>query len=100
MAHITGGGLKDNIERLLPEGCRLAIDRNAWPTPPLFSWLQQLGGIERDEMFHVFNMGFGFTLVVRPRFVDSIRQQLTRNGTENWIVGEIRAGTRGVDYVS
>lgn len=100
LAHITGGGLKDNIARLLPDGCRLAIDRNSWPIPPLFTWLQKLGGIERDEMFHVFNMGIGFTLIVRPRFVDSIRQQLTRAGTENWIVGEIKAGPTGVDYVS
>ena len=100
LAHITGGGLKDNIERLLPEGCRLSLDRVAWPVPALFSWLQGLGGIDRDEMYHVFNMGIGFTLIVRPRFVDSIRQQLSRAGTENWIVGEIKAGPRGVDYLT
>lgn len=100
LAHITGGGLKDNIERLLPDNCRLALDRAAWPVPPVFSWLQRLGGIERDEMFHVFNMGIGFALIVRPSFADSIRRQLSRTGSENWIVGEIKAGPRGVDYVS
>ncbi|WP_010582685.1 phosphoribosylformylglycinamidine cyclo-ligase [Schlesneria paludicola] len=100
LAHITGGGLKDNIERLLPEGCRLSIDRNAWPVPKLFGWLQGLGGIDRDEMYHVFNMGIGFTLIVRPQFVESIRRQLTQAGTESWIVGRIQAGTRGVDYAS
>jgi phosphoribosylformylglycinamidine cyclo-ligase len=92
--------LKDNIERLLPEGCRLKIDRNSWPVPKLFTWLQGLGGIDRDEMYHVFNMGIGFTLIVRPQFVDSIRRQLTRAGSENWVVGEIQAGPRGVDYIS
>ncbi len=100
LAHITGGGLKDNIERLLPDGCRLALDRTAWPVPPLFTWLQGLGGIDRDEMYHVFNMGIGFTLIVRPRFVDSIRRQLSQAGTEHWIVGEIKSGPRGVDYIS
>ena len=100
LAHITGGGLKDNIERLLPEGCRLQIDRKAWPVPASFTWLQKLGGIDRDEMYHVFNMGIGFTLIVRPHFVESIRKQLTRAGSENWIVGEITSGARGVDYLS
>ena len=100
LAHITGGGLKDNIERLLPDGCRLKIDRKAWPIPPLFTWMQKLGGVDRDEMYHVFNMGIGFTLIVRPQFVDSIRKQLTRAGSENWVVGEIKQGARGVDYVS
>ena len=100
LAHITGGGLKDNIERLLPEGCRLAIDRDAWPVPPLFQWLQSLGNIDRDEMYHVFNMGIGFTLIARPQFAESIRRQLSRAGSESWFVGAIQAGTRGVDYVS
>ena len=100
LAHITGGGLKDNIERLLPEGCRLKIDRSAWSVPPAFTWLQKLGGIDRDEMYHVFNMGIGFALIVRPQFVDSIRRQLTRSGNENRIVGSVAAGSRGVDYVS
>jgi phosphoribosylformylglycinamidine cyclo-ligase len=100
LAHITGGGLKDNIERLLPEGCRLQLDRKAAPVPALFTWLQGLGSIERDEMYHVFNMGIGFTLIVRPPFVDSIRRQLTRAGSENWIVGSVKSGPRGVDYIS
>ena len=51
-------------------------------------------------MYHVFNMGIGFTLIVRPQFVDSIRRQLTRAGSENWIVGSVKSGPRGVDYIS
>ena len=98
LAHITGGGLKDNIERLLPDSCRLIIDRASWPIPPAFTWLQKLGGIDRDEMFHVFNMGIGFALIVRPECVDSLRSELARAGSENWVVGEIQAGARGVDY--
>ena len=100
LAHITGGGLKDNIERLLPEKCKLKLDRSAWPVPPEFTWLQRLGGIDRDEMYHVFNMGIGFTLIVRPQFAQSIRRQLTAAGTDHWTIGEIKSGQRGVDYAS
>lgn len=100
LAHITGGGLKDNIERLLPEGCRLSLERAAWQVPPVFTWLQKLGGIDRDEMYHVFNMGIGFAVIARPQFVDSIRRQLSRAGSDSWIVGQIKSGPRGVDYVS
>lgn len=100
LAHITGGGIKDNIERLLPESCRLVVDRSSWPVPEHFNWLQRLGGIDRDEMFHVFNMGIGFTLIVRPEIVDGLRDQLSSAGSPNWVIGEIRAGTRGVDYLN
>lgn len=100
LAHITGGGLKDNIERLLPEGCRLQLDRTAWTVPPLFQWLQRLGGIDRDEMYHVFNMGIGFTVIVREPFVANVQRELATAGTPSWVVGKITAGPRGVDYVS
>ena len=76
------------------------IDRLAWPIPPAFTWLQKLGDIDRDEMFHVFNMGIGFTLIVRPESVDAVRGELTRAGSLNWVVGEIRGGSRGVDYLN
>jgi phosphoribosylformylglycinamidine cyclo-ligase len=100
LAHITGGGLKDNIERMLPDDCRLVIDRSTWQVPAAFSWLQGLGGIEREEMFHVFNMGIGFTLIVRPQFVSAVQADLQRAGSPNWVIGEMKAGTRGVDYVN
>lgn len=100
LAHITGGGLKDNIERFLPDDCRLKIDRFAWQVPALFTWLQGLGGIDRDEMYHVFNMGIGFTLIVRPQFADAVKADLQRAGSPSWVIGEIVAGSRGVDYVN
>lgn len=99
LAHITGGGLKDNIERLLPDNCRVVIDRSSWTVPKAFSWLQGLGGIEREEMYHVFNMGIGFTLIVRPQSVSSIRRDLDLAGSPNWIVGEVREGQRGVESI-
>ena len=76
IAHITGGGLRENLERIVPEGVRVTIDRHCWPIPPVFSWLQKLGEIEPDEMDQVFNMGIGLVLVVSPHFADSIRRQV------------------------
>lgn len=100
LAHITGGGLKDNIERMLPDDCRLVIDRASWQVPPAFTWLQGLGGIDREEMYHVFNMGIGFTLIVRPESVSAIQADLQRAGSPSWVIGEMKAGSRGVDYVN
>lgn len=98
LAHITGGGLKDNIERLLPEGCRINIDRRSWTIPPEFAWLQQLGNVDREEMFRVFNMGVGFVVIVRAQFADAIRRVLHESGTDAWLIGEVRAGEKGVEY--
>jgi len=72
IAHITGGGLQENIDRLLPDGCRAVIDDSTWAAPPEFQWLQQLGDVDSDEMSRVFNMGIGLTLIVRGEAVDSI----------------------------
>jgi phosphoribosylformylglycinamidine cyclo-ligase len=100
MAHITGGGLVDNLERILPEGCRAMIDRSTWQPAPLFGWLQQLGNIDREEMFRVFNMGIGYVLVVRPKLVDTIQHRLTKLGITASVIGEMIAGERGVGYVN
>jgi len=99
LAHITGGGLIDNIERLLPAGCRVSIDRRSWEIPPEFTWLQTLGNVEREEMFHVFNMGIGFVAIVRAQFADGVRRMLHEAGGKAWLIGEVRAGERGVEYV-
>jgi phosphoribosylformylglycinamidine cyclo-ligase len=100
MAHITGGGLADNIERILSEDCRLTIDRAAWETPAVFSWLAGLGNIDRDEMFHVFNMGIGFAVVVRAKAAEAVRQQLASHKIETCVLGTIEAGQREVKYVN
>lgn len=99
LAHITGGGLKDNVERLLPEGCRVSIDRRCWEMPAEFQWLQSLGNVDREEMFHVFNMGIGFVAIVRAPFADAVRRMLHDAGHRAWLIGEVRAGERGVEYI-
>ncbi len=100
MAHITGGGIADNLERVLPENCRVNIDRAAWEPPAVFSWLMRAGNIDREEMFRVFNMGIGFTIVVRPRVADSVQRRLARHEIKTWVLGTVEEGERGVAYVN
>jgi phosphoribosylformylglycinamidine cyclo-ligase len=96
LAHITGGGIRDNLERILPEGCQATIRLGTWTVPPVFNWLAQLGDLDPEEMYRVFNMGLGMIIVVRPYFAHSIGQQLERAGFANWQVGTIVSGNRGV----
>ena len=96
VAHITGGGLHENLERILPKGTRVLIDRGSWPTPSIFTWLQTLGEVDDAEMERVFNMGIGLALVVAPFYADSIRHQLADCGVESWQVGRVVTGERAV----
>jgi phosphoribosylformylglycinamidine cyclo-ligase len=96
IAHITGGGLRENLERILPEGVRVTIDRHCWPIPPVFTWLQKLGEVESNEMDEVFNMGVGLALVVSPHFADSIRRQVQDCGYDCWPIGKVSSGERAV----
>ncbi|MHB8902086.1 MAG: phosphoribosylformylglycinamidine cyclo-ligase [Thermoguttaceae bacterium] len=96
VAHITGGGLHENIERLLPQGARVVIQRGSWPVPPVFSWLQRLGDIETAEMDRVFNMGVGMALIVSAYYAESIRNQLSDRGLANWTIGRVEQGAAGV----
>jgi phosphoribosylformylglycinamidine cyclo-ligase len=92
IAHITGGGLHENLARVLPDHVDAEIFRDSWPIPAVFSWLQKLGDVEDDEMFRVFNMGVGLTLVVSEYYAESIQQQLTSQGFESWRIGRIVEG--------
>jgi phosphoribosylformylglycinamidine cyclo-ligase len=96
IAHITGGGLLENTERILPEGVCGVIQRDSWPVPPIFRWLQQLGEVDQAEMDQVFNMGIGLALIVSPFYAESIRSQLSDLGLDNWQIGRIEAGQRGM----
>ena len=98
IAHITGGGLHENIERILPKGVRVLIDRDSWDVPPVFPWLQRLGDVEPEEMARVFNMGVGMTLIASAYYAESIRHQLKSSGHESWIIGRVAAGERQVSW--
>ncbi len=96
IAHITGGGLPENVERILPDDCRARIDASAWAAPPEFSWIQQLGNVATAEMFRVFNMGIGLAVVVRPNQAEAVRQLAEACGIASNVIGEIVEGERGV----
>jgi len=96
IAHITGGGLVENLERIVPDERQVVIQRGSWPVPPVFSWLQRLGEIDEAEMDRVFNMGIGMVLVVSPFYAESIRHQLAQCGVESWPIGCVQEGPRGV----
>jgi phosphoribosylformylglycinamidine cyclo-ligase len=97
IAHITGGGLVANPPRILPEGCAIKLRRGSWPVPGVFTWLQQHGAVERDEMERVFNMGIGLVLVVAEYFAEAIVRHLKYPArTPAWIIGEVVEGQRTV----
>jgi phosphoribosylformylglycinamidine cyclo-ligase len=89
LAHITGGGLRENLERIIPAGLRASIREGSWPVPPVFTWLQRLGNIDDAELAHVFNMGIGLVLVVSEYYAESIQRMLADARLENWRIGEI-----------
>ena len=91
LAHITGGGLVDNLPRILPDGCDAVVDRTSWKVPAIFQILQERGGIDRDEMYQVFNMGIGMTAVVSPNDRATIAKQLRAK-----IIGRIERGRGAV----
>ena len=92
VAHITGGGLYDNIPRVLPKNCRAVIRSGSWNVLPIFKLLQAGGGVSDDEMHRVFNMGIGMVLIVDPRSVAAIRKVASRARVESYLIGEIRKG--------
>ena len=98
MAHVTGGGITENLPRVLPEGCQALIDPRAWPVPAIFRLIQEAGGVEEAEMRRAFNMGLGYLLVVRAGDTGRAADLLGQAGERVFDVGEIRAGVRSVVY--
>jgi phosphoribosylformylglycinamidine cyclo-ligase len=86
MAHITGGGVTENLPRTLPDGCGFSLDRSSWTIPPVFTWLQRAGRLDDGEMFRAFNMGVGLIAVCAPEHADSLRSAL---GPDAWRLGSV-----------
>jgi len=97
MAHITGGGLRENIARVLPDECDAVINRSSWRPQPIFDFIRRLG-TTRSEMFKVFNMGIGFVFVVRPYFAQGVMRLLRRAGEQPIRLGNIQRGTGRVRF--
>lgn len=91
IAHITGGGLTDNVPRILPNLCKASFRLNSWQRPPIFSLLEEAGKVDQFEMYRTFNMGIGMVLSVTEQDVDDILARLQGLGETAWLVGEVQS---------
>ncbi|WP_269138813.1 AIR synthase-related protein, partial [Xanthomonas sontii] len=91
MAHITGGGLTENIIRVIPDGLGLDLRASAWTLPPVFEWLQREGAVADSEMWRTFNCGIGFVLVAAPEQVAALERSLDTLGLAHWQIGAVVA---------
>ena len=95
LAHITGGGLLENVPRVLPENCHARIDASAWPLPRLMAFLQAQGNIEPEEMARTFNCGVGMVAAVAPDQAETVARELTQAGETVFTIGTVEEGPRG-----
>jgi phosphoribosylformylglycinamidine cyclo-ligase len=96
LAHITGGGLTDNIPRVLPQGLEAVLERRRWPRDPVFGWLQRTARLDAAEMYRTFNCGIGMVVIVPAAHATSAVEFLSARGESAQIIGEVRHGTGGV----
>jgi phosphoribosylformylglycinamidine cyclo-ligase len=96
LSHITGGGLVDNIPRVIPDGLEVVLERNSWRREAVFEWLQQQGRVPDAEMYRVFNCGIGMTIQLAAADADKALGLLHDAGQEALVIGEVRSGSRGV----
>ncbi len=99
MAHITGGGITENLPRILPKGLCAQVELSSWEPPPLFQHLQKLGSVEQDEMMRTFNMGIGMIVVVPAELAKKAKAILNRANERHCVIGRIARGERRVQYV-
>lgn len=99
LCHITGGGLLENLPRVLPENAKAVIDCNSWQLPPVFEWLQQQGNVQDTEMYRTFNCGIGMVLVVDQNDVDKALSLLKDAGESAWLLGSIEQADDGEEQV-
>ena len=98
MAHITGGGITENLPRVLPKGTGAIVEINSWPVPPIFEHLQRIGNVPQDEMLRTFNMGIGMVLVVPAKKFKKVQSILERCGEKGYTIGRVVKGDRRVTY--
>lgn len=99
MAHITGGGLPENLPRVLPAGIGAEINSQAWETPAIFQLIQALGKIEKEEMYRTFNMGIGYVFITSPEQSDNVLKCLRVKGEKPIVLGRVISGIEGVRII-
>ena len=97
MAHITGGGLPENLPRCLPSGLAPSVDPSSWPRPELFAWLKQNGDIPERDLWHTFNMGVGFCLVLPEEAVAQALDVCRQLNLPAWCIGEVKPSASDLD---
>jgi len=93
IAHITGGGFKDNIARILPNGCDAVIETNTWEQPEIFNWIQSHGNISKDEMLRAFNCGIGMVLIIELNDLNKVLDALSQLGYDSYKIGDVTKGS-------
>jgi len=96
LAHITGGGLTDNVPRILPEGCAVEIDKGSWPVLPIFKLMQEIGNVSEAEMYRTFNMGVGMVIVTSAQDFQKVESDLQQQGAVVYQIGRVINGQREV----
>jgi len=99
IAHITGGGLTENLPRVFPKDCKTQLRRGSWPAPPIFSLIKKIGRVDEAEMYRVFNMGIGLVLIVSAKDADAVIAKAATFGDKGYKIGEMVSGEPGVEYV-
>jgi len=98
MAHITGGGITENLPRVLPKGVAASVEMGSWPLPPIFPHMQELGNVPQDDMMRTFNMGIGMVLVIPPKKFKKAQALLEKAGEKSFTIGRIVRGDGRVVY--
>jgi phosphoribosylformylglycinamidine cyclo-ligase len=98
LAHITGGGLPANVPRVIPGDMDVVFHRKSWQIPPIFDFLQNIGEVDTQEMYHVFNMGIGMSIIVPPYYADAIVRRIRKMKWGADIVGEVVSGQGSVKF--
>jgi phosphoribosylformylglycinamidine cyclo-ligase len=98
MAHITGGGLIENLPRILPEGLEFKINKGSWEIPTVFKMIQKIGRVEDGEMYRTFNMGIGYVIIAPEKEADGILRATEQQGEKSWIIGRVSEGKGGVVF--
>ncbi|MDH3889722.1 MAG: phosphoribosylformylglycinamidine cyclo-ligase [candidate division Zixibacteria bacterium] len=96
MAHITGGGIQGNLNRVMPDGLSAEIDKSKWPVPPIFTILKDLGNIDPDDIYRTFNMGIGYIIVVEAKDADSVCAAVEQMGEQVYRIGRVVTGSEPV----
>ncbi|MBV6491578.1 MAG: Phosphoribosylformylglycinamidine cyclo-ligase [Fimbriimonadaceae bacterium] len=99
LAHITGGGLHDNVPRALPPDTQAIVERRTWTPQPLFMLIQELGGVPDYEMYRTFNMGIGMVVVVDSDAAPAVVQRLSESGESAAVIGSVQHGAHDVQFV-